>query len=199
MAVTSCAIGIFLVISAPELFRLGLGGKWDEAVLPFRVLVVYGITRSLYPDVLVPLGRASVSLWLGLLVVPFVVAGVLVGLRYGLPGVAVGVSATLGVSPILFIPFIAREAGFDCKTVLGTNLVILLSCGLTLGAGLSAQGYSQGAGGGITHAVAIGLLSCLTFIGVVLVLVPSLKEDLRGILSSMTLRRGVPALSEGSD
>ncbi|MBV9926111.1 MAG: oligosaccharide flippase family protein [Acidobacteria bacterium] len=200
MALSSCAVGIFLIISAPNLFIVLFNDKWNEAILPFQVLVGYGITRALYPDVLLPLGRVSVSLWFAIALLPVALIAISLGLSFGPFGVAVGVIATLGLSPIAFIPIIARVAGFQLKDVLITNLIILLSCGLMIGVGLIVQKYYLGvARGNLLSDSILSLICCLVFVGIVFKVIPHMKSDLRAMLASLILSQRVSSLAKESE
>ena len=111
MSYVAFPVTLFLVILAPELFNLVFGSQWEPAVLPFQVLLLFGLTRTLYPDALTPLGRPDLVLRLGLYTLPFLFLGIFIGLNFGVVGVAVGMSLTLGLAPMAFLPYITSYLG----------------------------------------------------------------------------------------
>jgi len=103
-AATNAPIYMGITFFAPEVVRVVLGPKWQDAADLLRLLAVWGLLRSTGNPVgslLLGMGRADLSLkWnLGLL---FVVPPALwAGSQYGTMGLA---WALLGVAAVLFVP-----------------------------------------------------------------------------------------------
>jgi len=103
-AATNAPIFMGIAFFAPEVVRVVLGPKWQDAADLLRLLAVWGLLRSTGNPVgslLLGMGRADLSLkWnLGLL---FVVPPALwAGSQYGTMGLA---WALLGVAAVLFVP-----------------------------------------------------------------------------------------------
>jgi PST family polysaccharide transporter len=87
-----------LAIVAPH-FVAGLyGPQWSGVVRPLQILCVAGYLRALYHlggVVAQSVGRVYAELWREVVYAVLVVVGALVGSRYGLAGVAVGVSVAI--------------------------------------------------------------------------------------------------------
>jgi O-antigen/teichoic acid export membrane protein len=72
------------------------GPKWNGAILPFQILVVYGMARCLWADPLEALGRFDLSTWLALVASLIGVFAIYFGLHYGLVGIAWAVLVVVG-------------------------------------------------------------------------------------------------------
>jgi PST family polysaccharide transporter len=100
------AVGMALV--ADRFVEVALGAKWQEAVLPLRILCLYAgfrATASLFAQVLVATGQAGRSLRFNLqaaLVLPVLF---LIGSRWGTGGVAMG---WIVGYPLVIVPFFMR-------------------------------------------------------------------------------------------
>jgi PST family polysaccharide transporter len=87
-----------MAIVAPHLVRGFYGPQWTGAVVPLQILSIAGYFRALYHlggIVAQSVGRVYGELWRQVTYAAAVVGGTLVGSRYGLPGVAIGVSAAI--------------------------------------------------------------------------------------------------------
>lgn len=106
----SCA----LLVAAPDLFPVVLGAKWNGAIRPFQLLMVYMIIRCLYCDPFMSLGRYDWMLWLAIVNLAVVTPGIYLLMRRGIVGVALAVMilesgihlAALYVVPILRDQFV---------------------------------------------------------------------------------------------
>lgn len=97
------ACGLF----SNEAVLIVLGPKWIGAALVLRLLsptvLVFALVNP-FSWFLRATGRVGRSLKIALLIVPVVILGVLAGLRYGPPGVALGYSVAM---VLLFLPLVA--------------------------------------------------------------------------------------------
>ncbi len=85
-----------LLVAAPDLFPVLLGSKWNGAIVPFQILVVYGAVRCLWADPLGALGRFDLSTWLALPTSVVGVFAIYAGLHNGIVGVAWAVLVVVG-------------------------------------------------------------------------------------------------------
>ncbi len=93
-----------LAIVAPELVKVVFGQKWTPAILPIQILCVMAVIRSISVTVgplLRSKGRPDIELKLDLVRVALLVVALLIGVRFGTVGVALGVSA---VAAIIWLP-----------------------------------------------------------------------------------------------
>jgi O-antigen/teichoic acid export membrane protein len=87
-----------LAVVAPHFLRGVYGPQWIGAVVPLQVLCLGGYLRSLYhPSAIVAqsVGQVYQELWREVIYAGLVIAGAAIGSRYGLAGVAMGVSAAI--------------------------------------------------------------------------------------------------------
>jgi O-antigen/teichoic acid export membrane protein len=99
-AVVSLSIPVTLccILFAEEMIRIALGAKWGGAVPIFRLLgptvLALGMINP-FGWFLTSTGRVGRSLKISLLIAPSVILGILMGLRYGPKGVALGYSSVM--------------------------------------------------------------------------------------------------------
>ena len=104
IALVSAPLGALMVTTAPEIVKVLLGPKWSETIIPFQILALGVLPRGVYKidDALArALGamyRRSVR---DAIYATAVVLGTVIGLRWGLSGVAVGVLCAVTLNYIL--------------------------------------------------------------------------------------------------
>ena len=87
-----------LAIGAPHVVPALFGPQWTGAVVPLQILCLAGYFRALYHIggvVAQSVGRVYADLWRQFIYAFLVIAGTLVGSRYGLAGVAVAVDVAI--------------------------------------------------------------------------------------------------------
>jgi len=98
IALTNLPVTALLFVLAPQIIHLLLGPQWDAAIVPFQILVLSLVFRTAYKMTGTLLrARGTVyllALWQWLYAA-MVIAGALSGLRWGLAGVATGVSLAI--------------------------------------------------------------------------------------------------------
>jgi O-antigen/teichoic acid export membrane protein len=182
-ALTAALVGTVLVASAPDLFRLAFGAKWDAAVVPFQILVVYGVLRTFFPDVLLPLGKVNVSFWLGVVTLPIVVAAILAGTRWGMVGVAVAACASLGVSTFAYLPVISRLVGVPPSRMFWIAARVLAAACTATAAGWALRVHEAGAGVALLPRLAsVVTLSAALFALLAALLFPHLRQSLSALV-----------------
>ena len=88
---------IGLAVVTPSLLRVGIGDRWDSSILPTHILTFGSLAYSLgffFGHVITALGRPAVRLGVVFARSLTQVVLILIGVRYGIPGVALGVAAT---------------------------------------------------------------------------------------------------------
>jgi len=130
-----CPGTIVSMIIAPELIDLLLGNQWHETVTPFRLLAMGMWCGALYEiSHYLVMVKGSVhllgsiqSLYAGLVIV-----GALVGLYWGVSGVAGGVMISIVVNTLLIITLSLKLTKTTWYTILDTFVPAIVS-GCTLG------------------------------------------------------------------
>jgi O-antigen/teichoic acid export membrane protein len=101
LAVTMLPFSVAVFVLAPEIIRVLLGPKWTGAVVPFQILAVGMTFRTSY-KMSDSLARATGAVyrraWRQIVYATLVIAGALIGQRWGLAGVAGGVVIALSVN-----------------------------------------------------------------------------------------------------
>jgi len=95
--VAASAMGTMAIV-APHFVRALYGPQWSGAVIPLQILCVAGYFRALYHlggVVAQSVGRVYGELRNQTVYAVLVIGGALVGSRFGLPGVAIGVSVAI--------------------------------------------------------------------------------------------------------
>lgn len=106
LSLTCAPIGVLMVVMAPEIVEVLLGPKWSEAVIPFQLLAVGVMARVSYKldDALArALGVMYKRSLRDAAYAAAVVLGSLIGLNWGLPGVALGVLCAVILNYLLAI------------------------------------------------------------------------------------------------
>lgn len=106
---TVTPIACAILVSAQDFFPVIFGPKWNEAIIPFQILTVYGIVRCLWADPFSSTGNFKMKLWLGLITGILGVVGILLGLKYGITGVAIAVLVIVGSSHVIALYIVSRS------------------------------------------------------------------------------------------
>lgn len=105
LAVAAVPTMAFLACSAPQFVVLGLGPQWRPAAPLVTVLALAGARETIFyitPALMTATGRADLNLRYEVAATALQVSGIVVGLRFGVLGVAVGYSAVgLLLTPVL--------------------------------------------------------------------------------------------------
>jgi PST family polysaccharide transporter len=92
------------VVLAPEIVRVVLGPGWEEVVLPFQILVTGLVFRTGYKisDMLArATGTVYARAWRQAIFAVLIFVGALLGMAWGINGVAVGIVLALAINYVL--------------------------------------------------------------------------------------------------
>lgn len=113
LAVLPATVGVLL--TADLMIHTVYGAKWTEAIIPLKILVVFGLFRALVSMngyLFEGIGRPQIPLYLGLIrlivVAPLIVP---ISIRYGLAGAAITVTLGMAVQWVGFLYFMRRDVG----------------------------------------------------------------------------------------
>jgi PST family polysaccharide transporter len=133
---------VTLAIVAPHLVRSLYGPQWSEVVVPLQILAIAGYFRGLYHlggVVAQSHGRVYSEMRRQIAYAALVIGGGLVGSRYGVPGVAVGVSVATLFMFIAMAHLALRITETPWHRYFGVQLGALVSAGITCAAALSVR------------------------------------------------------------
>jgi PST family polysaccharide transporter len=128
-----------LAIVAPHLVRSLYGPRWTGVVVPLQILAIAGYFRALYHlggIVAHSVGRVYGELWRQVTYAAAVIGGALVGSRYGLPGVSVGVSVAILYMFVATGHLALNATGTPWRLYLRIQLGALATAGVTCGVAL---------------------------------------------------------------
>jgi PST family polysaccharide transporter len=122
----------FLFVGAEPVIRLALGVQWHEAAPVFQILAISGLAQLLFQSTVwlfVSRGESNRLLKLLLTISPLIIGSFVVGLRFGIKGVALCYSLVL----ITILPWILNYAFRGTNlTLRRLGLVIVYPVSLTL-------------------------------------------------------------------
>lgn len=98
ISIVCAPVGILMVIMAPEIVNLLLGPQWVEVILPFQVLAIGVLPRVSYKidnSLAKAMGAVYQRSFRDAIYAAAVIIGALIGLKWGLVGVAFGVLVAL--------------------------------------------------------------------------------------------------------
>jgi len=147
LALTSFPLVIGLLVIA-DLFVLVLfGPKWETAITPLRLLLIFALFRTVSsPSTVIfnVVGRPDIMFKMGLAFLPFYFLSVWGGSFYGMVGVAVGVTLARTIYSLFQLKMIARLVGQTLRTTLAEMSQALMGAmtmgGVVLGCRLLLSG-----------------------------------------------------------
>lgn len=104
-----------MIVVAEDFIYIVYGPKWDAAVLPLQILIIYAIRYSIGAPVGLSfkvLGRPDIIFKIVFITLPFYIASIIIGSRWGIIGVALAVTIVRTSFGMLNFLFLARL----CKT-----------------------------------------------------------------------------------
>jgi PST family polysaccharide transporter len=141
-AMVAAPLMVTLAIVAPHLVRSLYGPQWSEVVVPLQILAIAGYFRGLYHlggVVAQSHGRVYSEMRRQIVYAALVIGGGLVGSRYGVPGVAVGVSVATLFMFIAMAHLALRITETPWHRYFGVQLGALVTAGITCAAALSVR------------------------------------------------------------
>jgi len=125
-----------LIALAPEVIRILMGPTWGGAVLPFQILAVTMMMRISYKVGVVVASAAGAVYALvvvNIIYAACVIGGALIGVHWGIPGVAVSTAISIGVMYLLCAMLGMRHCTLDWRGFAAAH-VHGLALGLVVGA-----------------------------------------------------------------
>ena len=143
---------MFVLVAAPYLIRTLFGPQWEASIAPLQVFAIFGAFRAAYhlgSAVAQALGKPWREFLRQLLYAVVVVAGALVGYRWGIVGVAWGTSLAIMVMYVLIAQLSHSLLGFSWRSFArahATGLVcglLVLAVGAAVSYGLRGDQWSD--------------------------------------------------------
>ncbi len=183
-----------MIVVAPEFVTVILGDKWESAVPVLQLLAMVGVMQAVQQFSALSLqarGRAATILVFTVIAFAANVIAFVVGLPFGITGVA---AAYLVSTAVVFLPFLlvcAREVGVSvwvyARALQGAIASSLLMAAVVLGTRLGLQHVGAPDAGILAICVAVGVL---TYPAAVSVLDPATRREVVSILERLRGRGG---------
>ncbi len=162
-----------LIAVAPEAIRVVMGGQWDAAVLPFRILALAMLMRTSYKVaamVAAAAGAVNAVAAANVVYMVCVIGGAAISIRWGIPGVAATTALSLAVVYVHCCYLAMRVSGVPARELAGAHLpglVLALVVGAASWAAAEAL-RAAGAPAGLGFAAIAVLGAGLTLAGTAL-------------------------------
>jgi O-antigen/teichoic acid export membrane protein len=153
IALISAPLMVLTIIEAPKGVPLFFGDAWKPAVVPLQILALTGLRQSIQSTVspvLLALGRADWNLRWGLGSSALYVASFIVGLNWGITGVAAAYTAVGFIISPVSVMIIGKFLDFSvwdyCRNLrpiaIATSLLAVVAIGISLGLDLAGLPYA---------------------------------------------------------
>jgi O-antigen/teichoic acid export membrane protein len=181
-----------LLVGAPDGVRLVFGERWEPAIVPLQVLAVAGFSRGirlLLPPLCQALGRTDLNFAWSLLSLAVAAPGFVIGLHWGIRGVAVSVAITSTVLGIGHLRIAGRLVGvtqLDMAKVMGPLLgcsAVLAATWIAVRTGLDAAGAPR-----LVLVVVASALAALAYAASIYRLAPATSSAVRQMAALMRQR-----------
>jgi PST family polysaccharide transporter len=116
MATSTYPFLVVGILVMPELIPLLFGREWEEAVLPTQLLALVAMRQMammVAGPLFVALGKTKEQFFLTVLTVTANLAGIVIGLNWGIVGVAAGLAISMYLITPMQIAVVARQAGLQ--------------------------------------------------------------------------------------
>jgi PST family polysaccharide transporter len=131
VALATLPISVGLAIAADPIVRVTLGSDWVDAIPVLRILAIFVLVASLLNadgDVYKAVGRPGILLKLALMHVAMLVPALLVGVQYGLVGVASGHLIATTVTRVVRTIVISRFLGVPVTVIASQWRSAIVGC-----------------------------------------------------------------------
>ena len=188
--ITPAIVGLFVV--TPDFVETILGHQWADATPIIRILsfvtIVSGLA-AMAESIMLGLGRAGLVLRLGLANTTLAIGAFVVGVQWGVIGVAACFAAVMIPLGLVRVVLVNRMVGVSTRTciravsgIAEATLLMAVVCWLSL------QGLEQTDLSTPLRLLAVVLIGFVTYVGVVAWRDPALVAEIKGLLP----RRGAP-------
>ena len=194
---------LVLFVVGPDLIPTVFGSRWDDSIPVLQLLCLAGVAYALGTQngiLLAVKDRVGTSFRLALLITATVVAGMVVGLQWGITGVAAGfaIAHWLLVLPETWITARAAEIGF--RKILAVILVPLPFAAVATAAALGARVGLEELGVSPWLRILVGAVVLMAvYVGLAYVGSKSLRADADEARSRLRSRRRAAAAGSPSD
>jgi PST family polysaccharide transporter len=168
LGLVSAPLGALMVVTAPEIVGVVLGPKWTPAIVPFQILTAGIMLRNVYLMAYCldgALGRMRNRTVRDGIYALAVIAGSLIGTRFGLTGVATGVVLAITLNYFIGAAMSLRLLGASWREYAHSQGPAVALGLLTAGIAYTIRFGLIAAGGGPLLVLALTGIVSLVFVG----------------------------------
>lgn len=195
-----------VIVSAPDLVPLVLGRAWEPAVLPMQILAVTAMRQavlSVVGDVFMACGHAEWRLRFSIVSTALLVASFLIGLQWGIVGVAVAYGVADAVLHPVVVGFAGRLTNLKMRDYLASLLpgtAGALAFAVAWVAGRMAWGTVSPFGlGSFSQVVSCTILAAGVYVLILIYGWPTEARNLRALLVGGRARPRTPGRGSPAD
>lgn len=194
-------LGLF--VTAESFVLAVFGQQWSEMIPILRILCFIGVAQSivtLVGSLFLSQGRADLQFRLGLFIKPMLIMGIVIGLNWGIVGVAIGYAAAVTVAQYLNLRFAGSLVDISYSEVL-LELSGAFLCAATMGVCVYGVGHllpqEWGHFGRLAVQVPAGIIIYLILVhGFKLRAYSEVRNLLAERVATLRAERSLPATSE---
>jgi PST family polysaccharide transporter len=188
---------VSLIVLAPEVVYVLLGGQWGAAVLPFQILCVTGVPRLILQVMVMATfvtGSSRTEMKRRAMMAMLTLGGSLIGVRWGLPGVAAAVTVVTLFGLVSAVWQVHRlQLLRPWADVLRPQAIPLAGAILMVAVERMAQAWARSMGLNAFAVLAVSLpLGCIAYLAAIAVMrdegLTRLLKELKGDLMPVTAR-----------
>lgn len=169
LAVVIVPLTLLVAATAPHLVPVLFGDRWVAAVHPLRILALSGPALALMRlngSVWEATGRASLSFWYSVIALALLVPGFLVGVHWGVNGVAGAYTVTIYLGMVPAQVSLARTSGIPLRRQLSSPLPILVAGTLMAAVAVVVEAHMPSGLGHLGRLVAMTASGLVVYLGV---------------------------------
>jgi PST family polysaccharide transporter len=186
-AVITLPVSVLFVILSPELVGVMLGPGWDRSVVALETLGAVLLFRASYKmsdELARACGAIWRQLWRQMVYAAAVLAGGVLGSRYGLSGASVGVALAIVLNFVLMTDLGRRLTGLTWREVLSAHRpALLLAVASAAGCATGALLARTAGVGNLTTVLLAGGLAAMAVLGLAFGAPRLLGQDARWLLA----------------
>ena len=135
LSLVSFPLLIGLLAVSNELIPVVYGEKWNRSIIPLQIIIGFALLisfNSLAGQVVLAVGKPNIDFKFNAIQVPLLLVAILIGVSYGIVGVAVGMSVVVGLLGLIFLKISIGLINLNLGNVLRSLSPALISSLLML-------------------------------------------------------------------
>lgn len=130
IALISFPLFFIMMALAEDYIILIYGNQWLEAVLPLQILLIYAMRFAIGAPAgpaFKSIGRPDLIYKINLAIIPFYLGAIYVGSKYGIVGVAVGVTSIRTIFGVINFSLLSKFCGIEPRSIINSVLYPMMA------------------------------------------------------------------------